>query len=329
MAVLVRSTALTLGPAAPGDDDRGRARVGARRRHPAGRAAGRAHAADRHGAAASNPRCWPRTSPSRCSSARSAAATRCTCAGCAASCAAGSPTRTAGWPRSCTTRSGRRRCPTRVRRPVLAVARVLAAGPRRRGRRGQHRGPCSGPCGRPPGWRGAGSGPASPAAPPDLGRSRPRLGRRAVRRRRPLHRPPARRHAGPVRRAPAAPSRSRATRTRPPRPPPRPSRSSPRTPARGWNGISVCVANVQEGVWPDLRRRGSLARHRTAGRRAARHRRQPAGLARPAAGRGTAAVLRRRHPRPAPPGRHRRRRRRGATLAAARRARPASTTCGP
>jgi hypothetical protein len=39
---------------------------------------------------------------------------------------------------------------------------------------------------------------------------------------------------------------------------PTPSGCSPRTPAKGLEWDVVCVAGVQEGIWPDLRDRGTL-----------------------------------------------------------------------
>ena len=82
--------------------------------------------------------------------------------------------------------------------------------------------------------------------------------------------------------------------------------------SKGLEWRLVVVAHVQEGAWPDLRRRDSLLQADRIG---------PHGLLPPLtragdAGRGAAPVLRRGHPRPAAAGRHRgavaRRRRRAA-----------------
>ena len=93
--------------------------------------------------------------------------------------------------------------------------------------------------------------------------------------------------------------------------------------SKGLEWDLVCVADVQEGSWPDLRRRGSLLGTEALVDAVRGIDGQPAGLARAAAGRGAPAVLRRRHPGPAPAGGHRGRRRRGAAVAVPGRARPA------
>ena len=89
-------------------------------------------------------------------------------------------------------------------------------------------------------------------------RPRPRRGGAAVRRRRPLHRPAARasRCAG----SPTTWPRSRSPATRWP-----PAAREPEAvtiltahASKGLEWDLVCVAHVQEGSWPDLRRRGSL-----------------------------------------------------------------------
>ncbi len=98
--------------------------------------------------------------------------------------------------------------------------------------------------------------------------------------------------------------------------------------SKGLEWDVVVAAGVQEGVWPDLRVRGSLLGVEIAGRglRRGRARRHRPGQGRPRlqdAGRGTPAVLRRRHPRPHQDRRHRGRRRgrRGAPLPVPQRAR--------
>ena len=82
--------------------------------------------------------------------------------------------------------------------------------------------------------------------------------------------------------------------------------------SKGLEWRLVVVAHVQEGGWPDLRRRGTLLGADRIGRDGLLARRSPAR----AAGRGAPAVLRRLHPRPPAPGRDRggvaRRRRRAA-----------------
>ena len=77
--------------------------------------------------------------------------------------------------------------------------------------------------------------------------------------------------------------------------------------AKGLEWELVVVAGVQEGTWPDVRRRGSLLEADRLGRRAvteAAPRRQPDR-------RGAPAVLRRLHPGPVPAGGDRGRRHRG------------------
>ena len=99
-------------------------------------------------------------------------------------------------------------------------------------------------------------------------------------------------------------SRSPATSPRCARSPTRPSRCSPRTPSKGLEWDVVCVAGVQEGIWPDLRMRGSfLGSERLVdllrpGARAGGHRGRDRDDAGPAARGGAPAVLRRRHPGP-------------------------------
>ncbi len=87
--------------------------------------------------------------------------------------------------------------------------------------------------------------------------------------------------------------------------------------SKGLEWRLVVVAHVQEGAWPDLRRRDSLLQADRIGRR------RPAAAADPRrdARRGAPAVLRRLHPRPPAAGRHRgrvARRRRRAALAVRR-----------
>ena len=112
--------------------------------------------------------------------------------------------------------------------------------------------------------------------------------------------------------------------------------------AKGLEWDLVAVAGVQEGIWPDLRLRGSLlgserlvdvlaGRSADGGDRGDRGRSDLG-----AAGRGAPAVLRRRHPGPAPAagqrrgvGRRRRRRRRGAAQPVPARAGPEHTAADP
>ena len=250
--------------AAPGDDHRRRAGRGARRRPPAGRAAGG------RDAARACSRCVARADAAldrgrrrgAAASARSAAATGARCAGCAALLRAQFPDEASRC--SCRAAARRRRrascCPSTSRRPVAA------GGPRARRRA---RGVAAGgstedvlwAIWQPPGW--------------------PRRWEPASRgrRRRPARRPTATstpssqlfdaaarftdRLPGAERRR-SSPSTSRAQqipgdtfagragrrRTR--------CRILTAHASKGLEWDLVCVADVQEGSWPDLRRRGSL-----------------------------------------------------------------------
>ena len=154
-------------------------------------------------------------------------------------------------------------------------------------------------------------------------RPRPRRGAGALRRGGPVHRPAAGRPDRGVPRPPARP----AVADRHPRPDRRPRArrcgSLTAHAAKGLEWDVVVVAGVQEGVWPDLRLRGSvlgserlvdLAAGRAVTGRPGGRRRPGGGAAR----RGAAAVLRGHHPGPAGAagdrGRpeHHRQRRRGA-----------------
>ena len=77
--------------------------------------------------------------------------------------------------------------------------------------------------------------------------------------------------------------------------------------AKGLEWELVVVAGVQEGIWPDVRRRGSLLEADRLGRRT----RDRGGPGRQPDRRGAPAVLRRLHPGPLPAGGHRSRRHRG------------------
>ncbi len=138
--------------------------------------------------------------------------------------------------------------------------------------------------------------------------------------------PPDSPTACPVRSSTASPTTSRRSRcpaTRCPRARPETETVTVLTAhaSKGLEWDLVCVAQVQEGSWPDLRRRGSLLGSELlvdvlAGRDVA----GPATA--DAAGRGAPAVLRRRHAGATRARRHRGVRRRGAAVPLPRRARP-------
>ena len=297
MAVLVRSTASTLGPLRRAMITAGVPVDGARRRtsrsptsRPSAmlldvlRCALRTRDADRA--------TWRR----RCSSGRSAGRHRVPAAAAPSRCARqfGRRGRPAGAGRA-PTQLGAEVLPEYVRWPVRP------RGPRARGRPDGRR--CRAPTPRHVLWaqlgshrpgRTAGSRPARQAAPGRSGRPRPRRGGGAVRRGRPLRRPAARCGRRQGSSTTCVASRSPATRCRRPSRRRTRSRSSPRTPARAWSGISSA----------------SRACRRAAGRTCAAaarcsapsssstlpgHRAGPARLVRSAARRGTAAVLRRDH----------------------------------
>ena len=99
-------------------------------------------------------------------------------------------------------------------------------------------------------------------------------------------------------------------------------------PSKGLEWDLVVVAGVQDGVWPDLRRRGSLLDADSVDRRRA----AAGAVDRHAAGGGAPAVLRRADPGAAASGRHRGqrcRRRVRAAVALPRRARSSDTVGGP
>ena len=308
--------------AAPRDGHRGRAGRGARRRHPARRPAGRAAHAGAAALRARPGRAHRRPRRDAARPARSAAATRSTCAGCAGCCADSSRTTRARWRRCCATGSGANSCPppSAARRcgwpgrsPPAPPRWPTAPTPR----------PCSGRSGRRPGWPAAGRRRAAAAARPARRPTatstawcscspRPRTSPTGC----PTPGPDqfaehVRRAADPGRadgrRRPASPTRWRILTAHA---------------SKGLEWDLVCVANVQEGSWPDLRRRGSLLGTEALVDAVRGIDVAPGRLARAAARRGAAAVLRRDHPGALAARRHRGRRRRGAAVAAARRTRP-------
>ena len=198
------------------------------------------------------------------------------------------PDRLPGWPSSC--RPPPRRMPARA--PASRT--------------------CSGRSGPPRVCPAGGSGPASRAVPRGAAADRDldavvalfetaaRFCRPAARRRlRGVPRPPHR-----VRRSP--PTRSRRGRRRA-----TPCRVLTAHASKGLEWDLVCVAGVQEGVWPVVAVARLVPRHRAtrrpvAARRRVRCRRGGGGDdAHPTARRGAAAVLRRRDASPAPPARDR------------------------
>ena len=297
MAVLVRSTAPTLGPLRRALITAGVPVTVRGADLPLAEQPAVGHAAGGAAVLPAHPTTLTEDSPRRCCSGRSAAPTPCTCAGCAECCARqlGRRGRPAGAGRR-STQPAQRCCPSTSagRWSAWPACWRPAATARRRGR--QRGGRALGDLGRPPAWRAAGSRPAAAGGTAGRsGRPRSRCGGRAVRRGRPLHRPAARRG-----RRPASPT------TWPRQQIPGDALAAPRRQAdavtiltahasKGLEWDLVCVAGVQEGSWPDLRRRGSLLGSEQLVDLAGRDDAGACGLVRSAAGRGAAAVLRRGH----------------------------------